>query len=843
MARPDTPPASPVATPADPPRLATLWAALTYAVATLLLGWPALLGRFLVTSHSDQYIAGYAFRDFAAQSLRAGQGFPQWNPYLQGGMPYIAAMHGDIFYPTFLLRMILPTDVAMTWGFVIHTFLCGLFAYGFLRAAGIGFWGALVGGLSYLMGGPVASLVSPGHDGKLFVSALLPAALWLLTLAIRRARPWAWGLLALVIGLAVLSPHPQLLQYMLLTCGAYALWLAFSGGTDGIRLERPVALRRLVFALGAVVLGGVMGAVQYLPVREYVKWSPRAGGIDYQRAISYSFPPEELINTWLPQFSGILDRYWGRNGIHFHSEYLGVVVLFLAGLAFGWRREAAGPAREAGKGKGKWAAPAGSRAFLWFWVATAVVSLLWMLGGFTPFYDIVYAIIPGTKFFRAPSTMIMVFGLAIATMAALGTERVLARGVGKGYLIAWGAFGLFMAILASTGALTNFAASLAEGIQQSTGLPQRVEGAESNTASLVGGAWRSFLFLALAIGLAWAAAERRLAPQIVAIGLVAAVGLDLWSVLRQYWQFVPSAAAVYASDPAIEAMKRDRSPFRVIAAQMTPDAAYHDPFLNGDALMSHGIRLAYGYHGNALARYEALSAQDQGPTALLASPALRTLLNIRYFLTDLGPNVPIAQDGMTLMRVIPGLTHVVGPVRNAAGSMVHLYRFAGSAPLAWTASGIVKAPDDAVLGTVRDPRFDARVQRQVALFDTAAAVQGQPANAALPEPSGSEVQVASYAPGRISLKLSEPATAGNALVVSENYFPGWTATVNGAPAAVGRADYSLIGVALPAGATQVELSFRDPAYGPGKRLTWAAILAALLLAGVGFVMDRRTRHG
>ena len=43
-------------------------------------------------------------------------------------------MHGDIFYPTFLLRMVLPTDVAMTWGFIVHLFLAGLFTFGFLRA-------------------------------------------------------------------------------------------------------------------------------------------------------------------------------------------------------------------------------------------------------------------------------------------------------------------------------------------------------------------------------------------------------------------------------------------------------------------------------------------------------------------------------------------------------------------------------------------------------------------------------------------------------------------------------------------------------------------------------------
>src|SRR2546423_5726215 len=118
--------------PASAPRFAGLWAALTYAVCTLLLAWPALGGGFLVNPMSDQYIGGFPVRDFAAQALKAGQGIPQWNPYLFGGLPYAGAMHGDIFYPTAPLRMLLPTDVGMTWGFIIHLFLVGCFTYGFL---------------------------------------------------------------------------------------------------------------------------------------------------------------------------------------------------------------------------------------------------------------------------------------------------------------------------------------------------------------------------------------------------------------------------------------------------------------------------------------------------------------------------------------------------------------------------------------------------------------------------------------------------------------------------------------------------------------------------------------
>src|SRR6185436_11526734 len=311
-------------------------------------------------------------------------------------MPFVAAMHGDIFYPTFLLRMIMPTDVAMTWGFIIHIFLAGLFTYVFLRDLGYGFFGALVGGLAYMMSGQIASSVSPGHDGNLFVSALFPLALMFLRRGTWVGKGWTWGAFALVVGLSVLSPHPQLLQYMLLASGAYALFLAFTT-LDGVRLPRNLAIKRLAFALGAVIVGLAIGAVQYLPVREYVKWSPRAGGLpDYQVATSYAWPPEEIFNSYLPQFSGMLNNYWGRNGIHLHSDYVGVIVLILAGAAFLGLR--ADPRRKQ----------------IIFWSIALLISVLWSLGSATPFYLIPYYIVPGTKYFRAPATIFFVGTLAIA---------------------------------------------------------------------------------------------------------------------------------------------------------------------------------------------------------------------------------------------------------------------------------------------------------------------------------------------------------------------------------------------------------------------------------------------
>jgi hypothetical protein len=153
---------------------------------------------------------------------------------------------------------------------------------------------------------------------------------------------------------------------------------------------------------------------------------------------------------------------------------------------------------------------------------------------------------------------------------------------------------------------------------------------------------------------------------------------------------------------------------------------------------------------------------------------------------------------------------------------------------------MAKAGDEATVATVLDPRFDPL---RVAVIDSAAAVSVAPLQA-LPQPLGITTKVARYDPGHIAIDLGAPAPAGSALVVSENYYPGWQARVNDRePAPVVRADYTFIGVPLPAGATRVTLDFHDPAYGTGKAVTFVAVLLALIGIAAGIVLDRRARVG
>jgi len=801
------------------PRFATAWAALVYFVSTMLLAYPALAGKFLVNPWNDQYIAGYAFRDFAAQWLRSGRGFPQWNPYLVGGLPYIAAMHGDIFYPTFLLRMILPTDKAMTWEFAIHLFLAGLFTYQFLRAWRMGFYAALVGGLAYMLGGSLAGLASPGHDGKLFVSALTPLALLLLTRAVRDGRLWAWGAFAFVVGLAFLSPHPQLFQYFLILAGCFTLYVALGDHPGFGKLARDVAIKRIGLALAAVMVGILIGAVQFWPgLIEYKPWSPRAAGHDWATATSFSYPIEEVLNWYWPQFTGILQQYWGRNApFHYHSDYFGVVVLMLAGLAFG---------------------STGRKGFRRFWWITGLVSLIWAFGGYTPFYHIPMALVPMTKYLRAPSTIIYITALSVAVLAALGTERLLAGRVSPRYAAIWlaaaGVFGVLMSVGGYT-ALANAVASTIDGGYMPSEMHSQL--LQDNTRDAILGVWRSFIFVALAATAIWAFMTDRLKPKAAIVTIVFLVAADLWSIERLYWLFMPPASVTYATDPAIEAIKADiakSGPGRVLnpafGSGLVTEGGKPDRTFSGDHLMIHGLRLVAGYQGNELGMYDALMGPPEENREL--SPAFWRHENVQYWYS--------AADDSTMMKIADqlhvSLIKLAGPVRNVVGSMVYSYKIANTNPLAWTATAIVKAPQNQALATVLDPRFDPAT---VAIVDTTARDIAGIQISSLPAAATGTVKVTSYEPGSIDLALDQPASAGQALVVAENYFPGWHATADGKPAPLGLTDFNLIGVALPQGVRTVSLRFTDAAYEKGKVVTLVALVIAVGAWIAGALLERR----
>src|SRR5437667_7774439 len=270
-------------------------------------------------------------------------------------------------------------------------------------------------------------------------------------------------------------------------------------------------------------------------------------------------------------------------------------------------------------------------------------------------------------------------------------------------------------------------------------------------------------------------------------------------------------------------IKSEPQPVRVFAFPVRATVE-HDAILTGDALMTHRVRNVLGYHGNELGRYNDLVGLNSEDNRIF-SPNVLSLTNTKYLLTNI-PEVPF----------IGSTTLAKGPVIDASGDTLYLYRLNAENPYSWVTPVAVKAPDEQVLATILNSRFDVK---RAALFDTSANVTVAQGVQSLPAPLTITTTVWHYEPGNVRIDLSAPAPSGSFLVVSENYYPGWTAAVDGKSARVGRTDYTLIGVELPSGARTIQLTFTSPSYQRGKTITWFAIVLGFLLLGAGFWGDRR----
>lgn len=766
------------------PRRPALLAVTVFLLAAATLCWPMLGGAYLLGD--DQYVAGYGFRLFGAEMFRDTGKIPEWNPYLFGGLPYIAAQHGDIFYPTAWLRWFLPIDTAMNLGFAFHLVLAGGAMYALLRALRVGWAGAIIGGLSYELTGIVASLVNPGHDGKLFVSALTPLALLALLRGIRDRRASGYAALALVTGLAILSPQLQMAYYMLVAAGLWTLYLVLLDPDRPADLRWPIELGK---ALGAVALGLAIASIQVLPFLAYIPFSPRAaggpsGGWEY--ATGFSMPPEELVTTVLPQFNGVLQNYWGRNFFKLHTEYLGAITLVLAVLGMGDRSR---------------------RAQVRVFGVLATLFLLISLGGHTPFYRLWYTVMPMMNKVRAPGMAFFLVALPMAGFAAFGTERLLRQDLSARALLVPVGVLAFLALLGAAGALESIGLVLATAEQASR--------LAANAGALQAGAFRLLAVLALGAAALWGVYRGRLRGGYAAAALATVVVVDLWSVDRLFFNYREPAAKLFAQDPITSRLRSRPNPFRVLDVGV----------FQGSYLMSQRIMTMLGYHGFEIRFYdELLGGKNEWRYAL--SPNLHDLLAVHYLL------LPQPQQ-------VPGFHQVLGPVATTPGSPAVLLERDTMPAYVRVVPGAAKLPEEQVVPTIVDPRFPLN---SVVVFTDTASVTPGPLPARGADSTPVRASLAEWAPGRMRIALEGSEQRPLYLLVGENWYPDWHAEIDGREVPVHRGDHTLLAVVLPSGAREVRLTFSSDEYARGRVVTFLALTVVVGLFGWSAWRGRRTAH-
>ena len=102
---------------------------------------------------------------------------------------------------------------------------------------------------------------------------------------------------------------------------------------------------------------------------------------------------------------------------------------------------------------------------------------------------------------------------------------------------------------------------------------------------------------------------------------------------------------------------------------------------------------------------------------------------------------------------------------------------------------------------------------------------------------GARAEITSYRLNDVTIEVETP---GPALVrLADLWYPDWTATVDGRPTAVLRADYLLRAVAVPAGRHRVMFRFRSPALARGLTISVVCLVVTLGLLGLSFWWRRR----
>ena len=780
-----TAPATSYASSAPSTTTAHLGALAVCIAAALLLLWPLLTGQIMFGGgRSDMFIAGYSFRLFGAEWFKETGSIPQWNPYLYGGLPYIGAMHGDIFYPSAWLRWLMPVDLAITYAMALHFVLAGWFMYRLARSLGLGWGAAIVAGVAYELTGIVASQMSPGHDGKLFVSALTPLSFWVLLAAIRHQKTWAFGAFAITVALIILG-HYHMAYFLLLALGLWALYLVF---WDPQRPTDVKPVPTLALAAGAVAIGLGITALQVMPFFAYIPFSPRADGasdMGWEFATSYALPPSEVFTLLLPQFNGVLDHYWGSNPIKFHTEYMGALPLVLAAFAFGDKTR---------------------RTMAFTLAGFALFFLLLSFAGHTPFYRPFYEFMPLLKKIRAMGMVFYLPAFFLCILAGIGAERVFNRSVSMKAVLGVGGAVLLFALLGAVGGLQGLAESLA--------INERYEYVVGNAPYLKSGAVRLLLFAVAGVAVLALTVSGKLARPVATCLLAAVVALDLWSVNKEFYTFSPRANQLFADDAITTKLKEVKPPYRVLDAAN----AY-----GWSLMMAYKVPVALGYHGFELQRYRELGGKDAGWNNLF-SPNLLDLMAIRYLI------LPDTQP-------VPGFKQVVPKITTTFGTPAVLYEREAAPAYARVLPASAKLPKDQAVATIIDERFPIN---RVAIFDDTATVQSPAAAAPFPEAKATAT-VTSWQPGAMEIAVTGAESAPSHLVVSENWYKDWSAEVDGKPGVVRRADHTLLSVDLPPGAKSVKLSFSSPEYATGKLVSLVSLLLAFGLMGFGvFVARRRT---
>lgn len=175
----------------------------------------------IVPLTADAYFEYYPLGLFLSDALKSGT-LPLWNPYSFAGTSFLGDMQwGALYPPNILLYLLLPAPYAYNASLILHYALAGYFAFIYLRLLGLKGLGAVFGGIAFSFSGflifqkPIIAILN--------TSVWLPLIMYFLE-RLRNEPSLKYSCaLALAVGIQILAGHAQICLYTYIIALIYML--------------------------------------------------------------------------------------------------------------------------------------------------------------------------------------------------------------------------------------------------------------------------------------------------------------------------------------------------------------------------------------------------------------------------------------------------------------------------------------------------------------------------------------------------------------------------------------------------------------------------------------------
>jgi hypothetical protein len=690
---------------------------------------------------------------------------PLWNPYNFAGTPLLANFQAAALYPLNVLFAFFSRVDAWTILVIIQPLLAALFTYLYARKVGLTPWGAALASISYGFSGFMAVWLEYNTVGHII--------LWLpfLLLALEHIaqRPTVFWILAFAAGntTALLAGHPQVYTYLLAFCALYAL----------LRISQP---RRRLFVAGIAALGVGMAAVQLVPGAELIKNAARSPHEFAQLFGKILIQPWQLLSLAFPNIFGnpATRSYWPADTFVGKVTTIGLVPLFFLPAALRVKHPLA-------------------KLFLW-----ASVGVLLLMSA-NPVTYLLYKLPLPLISSSSPTLMGFLFAFSLSLVAGFGLDHWMKEKHTIAKLFKRAA--LVLVLLVGLAALTQ--------------VPLFTEFAVHSGVAL-----RALVYAAILtapILILWYVAIRY--PKwrrFAMIALIVVHVADLFVFFQRFNPFVPKELVFPKHEIITELASFGTNRFwgygtAAIPANFASEYGIYSPE-GYDPLYPkwYGELLHGSYDGKLLSTFDNTTRSD----AVIApgfgeegfgSPARKRMLDaagVRYVLD-------LAENGSTAKTFPPGsFTSVYN--QNSWRILENL----DAAPKAFLTTDILTYDTrEDFAAKFFAPEFDPT--RQVLL----------PVMPALTYPldRAGTAEVTSYSTNAITIKTTSGSPA--VLVVTDTYYPGWKATIDGAEAPILRANWTFRAIPILAGTHTVDMAYQPSSFAIGRVVSIASFIVLCII--------------